>query len=445
MYDIFYISKEKDKIYALLKQRFPLLKLVTYETDKFDAYLQAKKKSTTKMFWVLDLENRFIIEDDFDFEFSVPEWDLHYVHLFNNSIEYKNIYLIPKDYTITKKEAEYGFFIRHKKIDITASKTIMYDIFYVSCYEDYLEAQQKSITPMFFAINSSSVVVNQEVFKFNVPEWDRAYVQVFKQGSDHKGVYIVPTNYHITKKETEYDFFIKNKKIDIEASIDAFEIVFISYNEPNADKNWERLSSKFPYAKRIHGVKGIHQAHIAAAKTTHTDMIWVVDGDAIVEDDFNFDIKIPKWDRNIVHVFKSRNPVNGLEYGYGGVKLLPRKPLIGVDVNSIDMTTSITKDFKSMEIVSNITEFNTDPFNTWKSAFRECVKLSSKIIDRQLDDETEKRLDIWCSIGYDKPFGEYAIIGAKLGREYGITNSKNEQALYKINDWKWLQDEFNKL
>jgi phosphoribosylpyrophosphate synthetase len=33
--------------------------------------------------------------------------------------------------------------------------------------------------------------------------------------------------------------------------------------------------------------------------------------------------------------------------------------------------------------VSNITAFNTDPYSTWKSAFRECVKLSSKIIDRQ--------------------------------------------------------------
>ena len=30
--------------------------------------------------------------------------------------------------------------------------------------------------------------------------------------------------------------------------------------------------------------------------------------------------------------------------------------------------------------VSNITAFNTDPFNTWRSAFRECTKLASAII-----------------------------------------------------------------
>ena len=45
-----------------------------------------------------------------------------------------------------------------------------------------------------------------------------------------------------------------------------FEIFFISYQEPNADENWAKLKSKFPIAQRIHGVKGIHQAHIAAAK-----------------------------------------------------------------------------------------------------------------------------------------------------------------------------------
>ncbi len=51
-----------------------------------------------------------------------------------------------------------------------------------------------------------------------------------------------------------------------------YDIVFISYKELNADENWEVLKSRFPTAKRIHGVKGIHQAHIAAAKKCFTKM-----------------------------------------------------------------------------------------------------------------------------------------------------------------------------
>ena len=73
------------------------------------------------------------------------------------------------------------------------------------------------------------------------------------------------------------------------------------------------------------------------------------------------------------------------------------------------MTTSISGKFKAISQLSNITAFNTDPFNTWKGAFRECVKLSSLVIDRQKDEETFKRLNTWCTRGKTKPFGKYAI------------------------------------
>ena len=45
-------------------------------------------------------------------------------------------------------------------------------------------------------------------------------------------------------------------------------------------KNWKILEDKFPYAKRTHGIKGIHQAHIEAAKNAFTPMVWIVDADA---------------------------------------------------------------------------------------------------------------------------------------------------------------------
>jgi hypothetical protein len=104
-----------------------------------------------------------------------------------------------------------------------------------------------------------------------------------------------------------------------------YDIIFISYNEPNADKNFANLKLRFPTAQRVSGVKGIHQAHIAAAKKAFTKMFWVVDGDAEIVDDFNFDYEVSKYDLECVHVWRSKNPVNGLEYGYGGVKLLPKK------------------------------------------------------------------------------------------------------------------------
>jgi len=222
-----------------------------------------------------------------------------------------------------------------------------------------------------------------------------------------------------------------------------YDIVFISYKEPNADDNWEALKSRFPNAKRIHGVKGIHQAHIAAAKKCFTKMFWIVDGDAVIMDDFNFDYEVPNHQQDHVHVWRSKNPVNDLVYGYGGIKLFPRRMTINMDTSKPDMTTSITDKFKPMPQLANITAFNTGPFETWKSAFRECCKLSSKVIDRQKHDETTKRLQIWQTVGADRPYGEYAIQGAIHGTEYGEKHFDSPQDLCRINDFEWLQEQFD--
>jgi hypothetical protein len=213
-----------------------------------------------------------------------------------------------------------------------------------------------------------------------------------------------------------------------------YDIVFISYDEINADDNYARLKERFPLAKRVHGVDGIHNAHIAAAKKAFTKMFWVVDADAIILDDFNFDYEVTKWDLDVVHVWRSRNPVNGLEYGYGGVKLFPKTLTINMRTDTVDMTTTISSKFKAMPTVSNITAFNTDAFTTWRSAFRECCKLV--LINNE---ESLVRLDRWCTIGSDLN----AINGAKAGKIYGEKNASDMEALAKINDFTWLKDQWS--
>ena len=220
-----------------------------------------------------------------------------------------------------------------------------------------------------------------------------------------------------------------------------YDIVFISYQEPSADENYAALKARFPMAKRVHGIKGIHQAHIKAAKKCFTKMCWIVDADAIILNDFNFDYVVPEHQLDHVHVWRSQNPINELVYGYGGVKLFPRKLTIDMDLTKPDMTTSISPHFIAVEQVANITAFNTDPFNTWKSAFRECAKLSSKIIDRQNNEETEQRLDTWCTKGIERRYGDYAIAGANAGREFGISNRSD---ISLINNFEWLHEQFSK-
>tara|TARA_B100000123_G_scaffold245787_1_gene201839 strand:+ start:1487 stop:2179 length:693 start_codon:yes stop_codon:yes gene_type:complete len=223
-----------------------------------------------------------------------------------------------------------------------------------------------------------------------------------------------------------------------------FDVVYISYKEPNREKRFNHLKDRIPFVKHVTDVKGIHNAHIKAAQLCDTKMFYVIDGDADLLDTFDFDENF-KHNFNVsydtVYVWQSINPINDLVYGYGGVKLFPKELVLKMDKSSNDMTTSISKNFCVVEQISNKTSFNTDKLSTWRSAFRECAKLASKTIDRQDEGETNERLKTWTTVGHDRPFGEYALAGATAGMEFGLSRGSD---LGLINDWEWLENEYKK-
>jgi hypothetical protein len=348
---------------------------------------------------------------------------------------------------------------------------MLYDLFYVSAgianKENWLEfksrfpgaqlvenvssfeiLKKKSFTKMFWVVWEDIKIRDDFDFSYSSTKWDETYIHVFKNGQFFDSVCLFPKSAKIMQREWHYRFFTNKKEVDIVASSPInYDIVFISYDESFATKNFKKLTSVINENKiyRVHGVKGIHQAHIEAAKKVSTNMFYVVDADAHILSNFKFDYQIPYYDFNAkdtVHVWRSKNPINDLEYGYGGIKLLPTNLTLNMDLSKPDMTTSISKHFKPMPIVSNVTAFNTDPFNTWKSAFRECAKLASQVIDRQKSYETDERLKIWCSVGEDKPFGKYAILGASEGTAFGLANKGNLEEIKKINNFDWLKEQY---
>jgi radical SAM protein with 4Fe4S-binding SPASM domain len=222
-----------------------------------------------------------------------------------------------------------------------------------------------------------------------------------------------------------------------------YEIIFLSNNEPYSDLHWQNLKSRFPTAIRVNGVQGIHEAHRAAAQRAMTSNFWVVDADAVIVDDFNFDYEISEYDKDFVHIWHSRNPVNDLEYGYGGVKLFPKSAVLNSKKNSIDFTTSLGVGVKIIPEVANITAFNHDEFSTWRSAFRECVKLLSSKIKNSNEFENNKRYEIWSTTGKDKQYGEYSIKGSKDAKIFVDQFIDDFEMLRKINDFNWLENYFH--
>jgi hypothetical protein len=109
-----------------------------------------------------------------------------------------------------------------------------------------------------------------------------------------------------------------------------------------------------------------------------------------------------------------------------------------------------------MDEVSNITKFNYDEFYTWRAAFREVVKLSSGVILETLRDkftdeqmlqfkqDNSRRVEAWLTLGEDKPYGEWAMLGAEQAVAFSKKYDNDQRALAYINDIEWLKNEFTK-
>lgn len=234
------------------------------------------------------------------------------------------------------------------------------------------------------------------------------------------------------------------------------DIVYISYDEPNADKNYYDLLNKAPWAKRVHGVKGSDSAHKAAAQLSETDRFISVDGDNIVDENF-FDQEL-HFNEDIsksVISWSGKNIVNGLVYGNGGLKCWPKDLVLNMkthenadpnDVaNMVEFCWGIQ--YIQMNNVYSIAHINGSPLQAFRAGFREGVKMSldnGKRIKKSLLKESifiknYQRLCIWQSVGADVTNGLWSIYGARMGCY--MTNCSDWDYI-NVRDFEWINDFF---
>jgi hypothetical protein len=214
-------------------------------------------------------------------------------------------------------------------------------------------------------------------------------------------------------------------------TVSEYDVIYISYDEPNADRNYAALCAKIPWAKRVHGVKGSDAAHKAAAKLSDTDRFITVDGDNVltgkflnqvieVPEDVNFDNCVVSW--------PSYNIINGLMYGNGGIKCWPRHVVEGMRTHELADSSNVKSqidfcwDLEYLPLDKSFSEIhnNGSALQAWRAGFREGVKMSLEQGQRvkQLKDVwwgNYKRLGIWMMVGADIDNGMWSILGARQG------------------------------
>ena len=207
------------------------------------------------------------------------------------------------------------------------------------------------------------------------------------------------------------------------------DIVFLSYDEPNADKHYADLCNKLPWAKRVHGVKGSDAAHKAAAAKSDTDWVITVDADNIVNPKFfNLDIDVsnPKIQ---VYSWLGRNKLNGLLYGNGGLKIWKRDFILNMKTHEASDSDRAQVDFcwedgyRQFKECFSDTDITGSPLQAWRAGFREGVKMTLldgvKVPPQEISERiwwhNLHRLRMWSTVGAHEENGLYAVYGARLG------------------------------
>jgi hypothetical protein len=229
------------------------------------------------------------------------------------------------------------------------------------------------------------------------------------------------------------------------------DIIFLSYDEPNAEKNYADLLAKAPWAKRVHGVKGSDAAHKACAALSDTEYFVTVDADNIVDPKFlEVEIDLGALGLTSENVFSwcGLVHVNGLMYGNGGLKLWTRKFVNEMrthensDPNDPKGRVEFCFDNRYYQFNDNysVSYTNATPFQAWRAGFREGVKMSldqgAKVNDiKKIWWQNYHRLLIWSSVGADVENGMWSILGAREGCYMTMCTDWDYS---QVRDFEWL-------
>lgn len=220
-----------------------------------------------------------------------------------------------------------------------------------------------------------------------------------------------------------------------------FDAVFLSYDEPMADSLHARMQRTLGgTVKRLHGVHGMRRAYRLCAEIVDHEQFFLADGDFAIDTDFAPAAVAPLDEEVSMRVWRAVNPVNGLSYGYGGLKLIRRSALREMG-QAIDVLAALPGRIEFAREAAGITRFNQSPFLAWKAGFRECAMLARGSEYGMADDEARQRVEAWTA-SRDGEFAAYAAIGAREGVAFAREAARDPKRFDHLNDPSWLRARF---
>lgn len=211
-------------------------------------------------------------------------------------------------------------------------------------------------------------------------------------------------------------------------------VFFVSNGEANAEENWEHLVKLNPKVVRIDGIDGRRKMfHRCVDLAGDAKQFFVVTAKNYITDASVFDYPVEKTtDAHII--FHAKNMSNRLQYGHMGVVCYNSNLVLNTPE---DFGLDFTQYSKTVTVPRTVSEatFATSPYEAWRTAFREVVKLT-------LQKDNDLWLDRWLAFAEGEN-SDWVMKGARDGHEFALENINDKKMLRNSESWDWLKQFFD--
>lgn len=422
MFDVFIMDMGgHDENVQQILSKLPHAQTMRYMSSHLEMIKRAAAKSHTEFFWVIasccDYNN-------FDFNYIPVPWEQTQIHCWaSGKQKFGDTFLInvnawKKQENLEKLEWYKSIKWHNNGVDrLDWPKKEFSDNIANAC----LSHSFVSLYTLFYSTNTINPI------SYDMPLWENRQVIAFNN-TGH--VSLCPRDVKQALKSQIYDWryilYVKDEKTQQTPQ----DIVFISYDEENAENNWNKLKDKFSRATRVHGVSGMLTALKEAANIAITPYFYAVFAKTLINDNFDFSFNPDYLKETSNYVFRAYNPVLDCSYGHGGIVMYNTEWLRNVESYEGDLTMSLP--VVSVPLESCINNYDETPWSAWRTAFREVYKLHNKE-NRSIEDDYHLHLWLTSDRGEN---GKWSKLGAIHATEVTINSTK-------LNDWNWLKTEFN--
>ena len=435
-----FLNPGSQEQFKRLQEQHPTIKSTRYVDNHLNVFKRIMNLVTTEYVWIASSICDYV---DFDFTWHPAAEQREMIHVFSNGL------------FLTRGDTFY--------IHVPSFKAQLYDLEILDWFNviNYTWEQTVPRLPcpvVYYQGDSIVPAIQQYQFEFpyalftNDPDmtnysidepclWhakDRVVQSISRSGATT----LVPREVKADLKSQVYDYAYVQRKNKHDIGLQPLDIIFISNGEPGEESMFHHTEYMTNSdVKWIRGVNGRTAAYQAAAHASETPWFFAVFAKLeVVGNSFPwYNWQPDYWQEPKHYIFNARNPVNGLEYGHQGMIAYNKNLVLANNTPGIDFTLS--QPHESVPILSGTARFNQDPWMTWRTAFREVIKLIH-FNKTQPTVETADRLHTWLTRA-DGDYAEWCLRGARDAAEYYREVNGEYDKLMLSFDWPWLKARFD--